>query len=382
MIGEDPTRALYVHVPFCQAKCRYCDFYSQCLDPALAARYVQAVAKEMAMHRRVLAGELDTIFIGGGTPTVLGPNLLGELLSVVAPLAGADAEFSVEANPGTLDDRILETAVRHGVNRVNLGVQSFQDDELAVLGRIHDSATAVRAVLALRQAGLRNVGLDLIYGLPGQDMKSWQASLRQAIDLGIDHLSCYALSFEPGTPLWQVLQAGAIREMDESLQKDCYYAAIAAAEAAGLRHYEISNFAAEGRRCRHNLTYWHNESYLGLGPAAASYIGGMRRVNQPSTAAYLSSLERNEIPPCEQEHLEGRRLMAETAMLGLRLTAGLDRDEFAARFSQDVTDAFPQSIKRYHQAGALELTPRSLRIPKQYLFVADTILADMIEEGK
>jgi oxygen-independent coproporphyrinogen-3 oxidase len=373
--------ALYVHVPFCLAKCRYCDFYSVGVDHDLARRYVRAIAGEMALHQHHITIPADTIFVGGGTPTSLGCDSLGQLLAIISPLAGANTEFSAEANPGTIDQAILQTMIDAGVNRINLGVQSFNDSELAGIGRIHDAATACAAVEMVRLSGVTNVGLDLIYGLPGQSLQSWQTSLTKALNLGITHLSCYALSFEHDTPLWQDLQAGKVQEMDESLQKECYYAAIEAAQSAGLAHYEISNFAAPGRQCRHNLTYWHNHSYLGLGPAAASYIDAVRRVNTADLQAYLSAMEAGNAPPSQQEQLAGPRLMAETAMLALRLTAGLDRQEFADRFGLDVTAAFPKSIARYTAIGALELAATHLRIANDFLFVADTILADIIAEA-
>ena len=385
--GQQPRQlprqcgALYVHVPFCRAKCRYCDFYSLGIQQAPAGRYVQALARELALHQHHLARPADTIFVGGGTPTAIGCELLGQLLAAIAPLAGTKTEFSVEANPGTIDQAILKTMIGSGVNRINLGVQSLDDGELAGIGRIHDAAMAIAAVEMVQRAGLANVGLDLIYGLPGQTLHSWQTSLARALNMGVAHLSCYALSFEPGTPLWQDLQDGKVVEMDESLQKECYYAAIAAAQSAGLVHYEISNFAAPQRQCRHNLTYWHNRSYLGLGPAAASYIDAVRRVNNADLQAYLAAIESGGTPPFQQEHLAGRRLMAETAMLALRLTAGLDRREFADRFGADITAVFPKSIARYTAIGALELTQTHLRIAGDFLFVADTVLADIIAEA-
>jgi oxygen-independent coproporphyrinogen-3 oxidase len=413
-------------VPFCVAKCRYCDFFSQPIDEARAARYVACVLRELEARRGELADGLASIFIGGGTPTSLGPLLLANLLAGLGPLAGPGCEFSIEANPGTLDQRLADMLPPAGVNRVSLGAQSFEAGELATLGRIHDAGQIGQAVAMLKKSGIGNFGLDLMYGIPGQTLDTWRSSLRHAIDLGPRHLSCYALAFEPGTPLHVDREAGKVREMDEGLQKECYYAAIEIAAAAGLEHYEISNFAAKGFRCRHNLTYWHNEPYVGLGPAAASFTSSAgvpavngdtlllgrserrqtrqrdefatlhecphpmpkrrmspltRRTNAPDLEAYMSAISQGQLPPSTGETLAGRPAMAEAVMLGLRLIEGADRRELAGRYGMDIAEAFPHSVSRYQSQGALVVTPTHIRIAHDCLFVADTILADIIAEG-
>ncbi|MFB3894274.1 MAG: radical SAM family heme chaperone HemW [Phycisphaerae bacterium] len=375
------VRALYVHIPFCLAKCRYCDFYSRTMDPGSAGEYPTAAIKELFLRGACLDRPVASAFVGGGTPTVLGADLLDRLLAAIVPLAGEDTEFSVEANPGTLDGLVVEVLAARGVNRVNLGVQSFDDSELRMLGRIHDAAVARAAVAMLRQAGLANVGIDLIYGIPGQTMASWRRSISEAVGLGIEHLSCYALSFEEHTPLWEDLRSGRVAQMDETLQRDCYYAAIEAAAAAGLRHYEISNFARPGRECRHNVSYWRNEPYLGIGPGAASYVAGERRTNSPDLRAYADSLAAGKPPPATSERLIGRALMAETLMLGLRMIDGVSRAEFAQRFGPDPVDAFPRAFDRYARHGAVVITPDAVHIAREALFVADTILADILAEA-
>ncbi len=385
------ARALYIHVPFCRAKCRYCDFYSVEVAPAgeaedaahrgLAQRYLSAVAAELNMHRGDLARPLVSVFLGGGTPTVLDPEHLRRLLELVRPLTDRATEFSVEANPGTLTAEHVRTLAECGVNRVNLGVQSFRDEELALLGRIHTAAQVRPAIEAIRAAEIHNVGIDLIYGIPGQTLEHWADSLRQAQALGVQHLSCYGLSYESGTPLWRRLREGAVREVDEQEQKEMYFAAVAAAQAAGLEHYEISNFARPGRQCRHNLTYWNNQQYIGVGPAAASYCGGERWTNRPDLGAYVAALAQGAAPPADSERLEGRPAMAETVMLAVRMMRGLSRRAFADRYGRDVLEVFPRSIGRHRDLGSLEVTPQRVRIPSSWLFVADTILADIVAEG-
>lgn len=373
--------ALYIHVPFCAAKCRYCDFYSLATGQSEAGIFLQALAAEMRSQAPSLGKPLASVFVGGGTPTSIGQACLEELLAIPADWIGCDTEFSVEANPGTVDGPGVETLIRAGVNRVNLGVQSFMDEELKNLGRIHSTRQARDAFHMLRQAGLQNIGLDLIYGIPGQSLQSWQASVAQALDLGPQHLSCYCLTFEENTPLWQDLQAGRVEEMDEAEQEACWRHAISAGADAGLEHYEISNFAKPGRQCRHNLTYWHNMPYIGLGPGAASYLGGVRRTNDPDLAAYVSALLSGQAAPASQEQLTGRSAMAETVMLALRLTQGLDLQAFEDRYGQDVRQVFPRSISRYLQTMGLEVQNRHLRIPASALFVSNEILADILAEA-
>ena len=330
----------------------------------------------------VLRTPLATVFLGGGTPTALGGERLGDIFRAVAPLCDARTEISVEANPGAFDGPLARRLIAAGVNRVNIGVQSFQGDELAVLGRLHDAAAARHAVALARDAGFANVGIDLMYGLPGQTLASWRDSLRQAFDLGVEHLSGYALSIEPGTPLHADWQAGAVEEMDETLQREMYYAMIEQAGGAGLAHYEMSNFARPGFACRHNLTYWHNWPYLGLGPAAASYMAGVRRTNRPDADAWATAVLADRPPPADEERLPRHLRMAETLMLGLRLTAGVDRSAFASRFGLDALAAFPHSLPRYAAQGALLIEATHIRLASWALFGADTILADIVEEGR
>ena len=373
--------ALYVHVPFCVRKCRYCDFYSRPYADAAARQYLGAVLPELHRQRRHLTHPLASAYIGGGTPTSLDPELLHELLSAVRPLVGEATEFSVEANPCTLTPPIADALAACGVNRVTLGAQSFEAAELETLGRSHTADETATATRRLRRAGIGSLGLDLIYGIPGQTVESWGRSLAAALALRPAHLSCYALSFEPGTPLEADLRAGRVREMDEAEQRACYAAAIKAAGSAGLEHYELSNFARPGRRCVQNLAYWHNQAYVGVGPGAASFLNGRRWTNRPDLAAYVAALGNGRLPPAESERLTGRSAMAEALMLALRLIEGADRRAFAARYGGDPVQAFPLCLARYADLGAVIITSSHVRLAPEALFVADTILADLLAEA-
>ena len=372
--------ALYVHVPFCRSKCGYCDFYSLADGRELAEACVRAICLELRRQAHHLALPLDSIFVGGGTPTAIQLPFLEQLLAVLAEYGGDRTEFSIEANPCTITDDLAASLHDAGVNRVNLGAQSFVEAELAALGRIHGPAQIVAAWEILRRTGHKRLGLDLIYGAPGQGLDSWRFSLDEALGLAPDHLSCYALTIAGDTDLGRQRDSGEFVEMDESDQAECYRTAVSAARAAGLEQYEISNFAAPGKRCRHNLTYWRNEPYLGLGPAATSYTGGVRRTNRPDLKAYIQAIEAGDAPPCSREKLTGRAEMGETMMLALRMIEGVDRAAFIARFGIDLPDAFGRTIQRYCSLGALQLTRSHLRITPDAMLVSNTIMADILAE--
>ena len=247
---------------------------------------------------------------------------------------------------------------------------------------MHAPADVARAVAQARREGITNISLDLIYGIPGQTRLRWAESLRQALDLQVDHLSIYALAFEPATPLWEDLQAGRTAEVAEDLQRAFYYDALEAASAAKLEHYEISNLARPGMRCRHNLAYWHNVQYVGLGPGAASYVDGVRRKTKPDLGAYLQAAATGCPPPAEAERLTGPRAMAEALMLGLRLVGGVNRRAFADRYGRDPVQAFAHSVDKHLRMGSIIVTPDVIKIARDSFFVSDAVLADIVAEGQ
>lgn len=374
----EAVTSLYLHVPFCRTRCWYCDFCSNELAGGHADRTVAAMLAELAARQDVLARPLATLFVGGGTPTALPPALLERLLAGVAPWLSPATEATVEANPNSASPKVLGMLRRAGVNRLSLGVQSFQPDELAALGRRHSPRDARDAVAAARAAGFANISLDLIYGIPGQTLDTWRRSLDDALSLAPEHLSAYCLSYPPGTRLADALARGEVRPMDEDLQRACYEDALDRLAAGGLEPYEISNFARPGRRCRHNLTYWHNEAYLGIGPSAVSYVGGRRQTNHADLAAYAGAVEAGRPAVAYEEHVTGRLLQAETLMLALRLREGVDRAAFARRFGVDPVEAFAEPIRRHQAIGMLDVTAARVRLTRPALFVSDGVLADIV----
>lgn len=375
-----PVRALYVHVPLCRTRCGYCDFYSQVFDPALPTPLVAALMTEFRLLADRYQPVLDTIFIGGGTPTMLpGPQLRDLLLGLVPHTANrAELEWTVEANPATVNAELADLLVEAGVNRLSIGAQSFDADELRVLDRTHEVPQVAETVARARAAGIRNISMDLIFGIPGQTLASWCRSLNCALELAPDHLSCYGLTYEPGTPLQARLLAGAVAPVAEELEAEMYELAMDVLPAAGLMQYELSNYARPHAACRHNLRYWHNEPCLAIGPSAAGLIDGVRYKNVADTAAYIQALQAGESAWAEHERLTTEQRACETAMLQLRLTSGIPRAVFAERFGDDPRTLFSAAVEKHVARGWLEVTERAVRLTRPGRLVANQVMMDFL----
>lgn len=306
---------LYVHIPFCRAKCAYCDFYSGPLRGFDAEAYAAALLAELAARRAETGGAFTTIYIGGGSPGTVAPKLLAPFFA-----EGDGSENSIELNPDDVTAEYVAEMMRAGVSRVSMGVQSLEDAELRAVGRRHTAADALRAYGLLRRGGVGNVSLDLIYGLPGQTLESWRRSLRGVLELSPEHLSAYSLSYEPGTLLHTRVASGRLSPAPESLVEEMYGYLCEEAAAAGYRHYEISNFALPGMEARHNSSYWDMTPYLGLGPGAHSFDGCLRRFNPPDYKRYMAN------PPgaAIEEPYDEKALHNDRVMTALRTARGLD----------------------------------------------------------
>lgn len=379
---------LYVHIPFCLQKCRYCDFLSAPAAPAVQERYLAALRREIELtaRRPEIAGRrFATLYVGGGTPTALQPASLADIVALclcsfrfVGNGARGEPEVTVEANPGTVAPDGLTRLRAVGVNRLSLGVQSFDDQLLSALGRIHTAQDARAAVAAARAAGFEDINLDLMFGLPGQTLAAWEETLAEAIGLAPEHISAYSLIVEEGTPFGVLAARGELALPDEETEAAQYERAIARLTEAGYRHYEISNFARPGCEARHNLIYWHNEEYLGLGLGAWSYLerpqaGGLiRDANPRDLETYCAALERGELPPREGgEAPSRRREMVETAVMGLRLIDGIDLGAFAERFGVTLDEAFPGVRARLAADGLAETVDGRLRLTGRGVFLAN-----------
>jgi oxygen-independent coproporphyrinogen-3 oxidase len=374
--------SLYIHIPFCRSKCSYCDFNSYAGLESLIEPYVGALLAEMTLWREATQHtNVATAYLGGGTPSLLPLTQVERIMTALRQRFRLvdDAEVSFEANPGTVDCPYLQALRSLGVNRLSLGVQSFHADELATLGRIHTAAEAHDAYNTARRAGFDNVNLDLIYGLPRQTMATWQDTLREAIALRPDHLSLYALTLEEGTPLADDVARGRLPLPDADLAADMYLWAEDALAAAGYQHYEISNWALPGRQCRHNLAYWLNEPYLGLGAGAHSCFDGFRFANVKDPHRYIPLVGESaqgdgraaeELAPflaglrhiASAEQITAARAMAETVVLGLRLVDGLPLKEFRRRFGQELISVYGSQVQELEALGLLEQADGCLRL--------------------
>ncbi len=371
---------LYVHVPFCETKCGYCDFYSVPLGDRQTAPLVRAIVRELEQRESSGAGPFHTIFVGGGTPTLLPKDsleLLFERLSEVARRDGV-GEFSVEANPATVDEAKVRLLVEAGVNRMSFGGQSFHQRELDVLERLHCPEEIAPGIQLAREGGIERINLDLIFGIPGQTQASWRESLRRAVDLGVGHLACYGLTYEPGTPLTAQLHDGKVAQCDNDLEADLYLLAIEYLASCGFEQYEISNFAKPGCRCAHNLIYWSNEPYVGVGPSAASYVDGARFKNVPHIETYISNVDNGRHPWREEERLSGRERAGETAMLQLRLNRGIDVAAFERSVGLDPLELYAEQIREHGAAGLLEHTPEYIRLTKAGRLLVDRVIRDFL----
>ena len=378
--GPGPT-GLYIHVPFCLHKCHYCDFYSlvetgpESRHPAFTDRLIE----EIRAARPWLGGPLETIFVGGGTPTLLAPALWDRLLAAIRADLNLqpDCEFTVEANPDALSAELLEVLAAGGVNRLSMGAQSFDPALLKVLERTHDPDNVRRCVELARAAGITNFNLDLIFGIPGQLLEGWATDLDAVLALEPAHLSCYCLTYEPNTPLAVKLRRGAIQRVDEDVEAAMYEATIDRLAGAGFEHYEISSWARPGRACRHNLLYWRNGSWWPLGPGAAGHVDGVRWKNAPRLGDYLRV---RQLPPITgQEQLDEDGRIGETLMLGLRLLEGIGLDRLGALLAVgDRGELRRLAVERHTATGLLTQRDGRLRFTRAGLLLADTVLADLL----
>ena len=385
--GNREVDGLYVHIPFCFHKCHYCDFYS-IADPsglkpddrlATANRHADFVARLIGelKHRSVqMRLRPRTIFAGGGTPTLLSPDLWRLFLAALHRIMDFRAvqEFTVEANPETVTPTLLEVLAAGGVNRLSIGAQSFDPQLLKTLERWHDPANVGSAIKMARAAGIQNVNVDMIFAIPGQTLKKLDADLDAVLALGPDHLSCYGLTYEPHTALTSRLGMGKIVPLDEEFERQMYDRVMTRLDTAGFEQYEISNWARPNRRCQHNLAYWHNQNWLAVGPSAASHIDGYRWKNKAHLGQYLSHWP--EPPTTDHEHLSPPDRVGEQLMLKLRLREGVKRKWLLDHLSDD--DRRHGSIADMVQIGLLEWVDVRLRLTRRGLFVADSVIGKLL----
>ena len=369
---------LYIHIPFCLKKCKYCDFYSLTrMDQRKA--FVSSLLREVEiLASRFPEVRFDTVFVGGGTPTVLDISQLEAIWEAVNTFFSVDpaGEFSIEANPGTVDTEKFSALRRMGFNRLSLGVQSFSDEDLRFLGRIHTSGEALESFAAARSAGFENINLDLMTAFPGLTLSRFRETLRTAARLAPEHISCYTLIFEPGTPFYQRVKRGELQPLDDEQEARFYELAQQELSHYGYQGYEISNFA-RGRecRCRHNLKYWDHQPYLGLGPSAHSFVLPRRWWNVRSLSEYRKKLTEKKLPIADRENLDRETLEFEYIFLHLRLREGIDVTDYRQRFQSDFMKKYRRVLQPYIRQGIIEQENNFLKLTSRGWLLADQVAA-------
>lgn len=370
----------YVHIPFCQRKCRYCDFFS-ITDINRIPEFLAGLKKEILLAGRSDV-RADSLYIGGGTPSLLTPKQIGQIVDWVALGFNLDpsAEMTLEINPATATARDLADYAAFGFNRLNIGVQSFNDQNLLFLGRIHNASQALASVKAAQDSGFNNIGLDLIYGLPEQTPNLWKNDLVQAIRLSPKHLSCYILTYESHTPLYADQQAGRIIPLSDLRTADLFRMTHSFLSAGGYEHYEISNFSQGSRwRSRHNQKYWNFSPYVGLGPSAHSCRLPYRWWNHRSLEEYLAAVNQGESPKSDEEELIASQQMIEGIYLGLRQSDGIDLVDFESRFKLDFTLYFRTSLEQFAAEGWIQTDAQRCRLTVEGMLFLDHIVDRLVE---
>lgn len=368
---------LYLHIPFCSSRCSYCDFATGLYQTELAERYVRALVAEIQASR-YSDEHVDTIYFGGGTPSLLAPAQLEQIIATLYDRFAIDpgAEVTLEINPGSVTDEKLRAFRSLGVNRASFGAQTFDDAELAKLGRSHSSAETLKTFSSLRSAGFDNVSFDLIAGLPGQTLAGWQRNINQALDLSPEHLSFYLLEVHSGTPLAEHIRRGIQPEPDDDLAGVMYQWMLEQAAGAGYEHYEISNLCRPGFHSRHNTKYWTAEPYYGFGCSAHSYDGAARRwSNQREVLKYVTDVERGESQVVDEQQLSPREVRAEALFLGMRLMQGVDMRRYRESFGIDLRDEHREDLDRFCKAGLLELDGDLIRLTRTGALLSNEVFA-------
>jgi len=380
-LNQGEPAGIYIHIPFCVQKCPYCDFYST-TDLSQMQALTAALALEIRMRgsRELRA---DTLYIGGGTPSILDVDHITILLDSARRWFDIlpDTEITLEVNPGTVDLEDLKAYRTAGVNRLSIGVQSFEDQHLQFLGRIHTADQAVRTITRSREAGFDNIGLDLIYGIPGQTKASWTADLAHALAFEPEHLSCYMLTFEPGTPMDRRRTAGQIMPLDDSAAGELFDTTQKVLAAGGYGWYEVSNYARSRRyRSRHNQKYWSFTPYVGIGPSAHSLTGNCRSWNYSSLEQYIRKLNAGVLPIESEEALTEEQQMIESVYLGLRQDGGIDLAAFNERHHHDFRDLFEDTIDRLQKEACLKISPTRCSLTPKGMRFLDSIVSMLVNE--
>ena len=372
---------IYVHIPFCCKLCPYCDFYSLIGIDKRGDDFIRAIIGEIeARAGQYKSWELDTIFFGGGTPSLYSPLSLGAILEVIRSNLNlaADIEISLESNPSSLSEEKLSEYRNIGINRLSIGIQSFSDENLKTLGRIHDSKTAIESYNSARKAGFDNINIDLIYGLPGQTPDQWSNDLSRVISLNPDHISAYNLIIEPNTPFGEMYREGKLDLPSDDDQRNMYYLLNDRLIEIGYKRYELSNFARTGKQCRHNLKYWENGRYIGVGPSAVTCDRERRSKNSADLDKYIEHISQGKDAFESTEQVDAEKAKEERVMMGLRLSTGLSLSGYRGEFGIDLAEEKKNELSLLIERGLIEIDGDRVKIARDGLFISDEITVRLI----
>ncbi len=375
--------SLYIHIPFCERKCYYCDFNSYALDGQPVMEYLQAMDKEMRLiTEKYPAKKIKTIFIGGGTPTILEPNAMEFMLKSVAknfPNWSDDIEFTMEVNPGTVNRDKLKAMLDNGVNRLSMGVQAFQNDLLTSIGRIHSEVDVYNSIDSALKMGFNNLSIDLMLGLPNQTLSMLKESLSKALNLGLPHFSVYSLKVEENTYFFKLYEENKLPLPSEDTELEMYLTTIEEMQKHGYNQYEISNFAKDGYESRHNINYWKNRGYYGIGAGAHSYIDSQRYENVKGVKQYIEMIEKdNTLPVIDKFAVSLEEQMQDTMMLGFRMLEGVSFSDFKARFGVDMEQLYAKEIDKLLKAGLINKEENCIKLSSKGLIFGNEVFAEFI----
>lgn len=369
---------IYIHIPFCKSRCIYCGFYSTTLLD-LRKKYINAVCHEMELRKNYIREPFSTIYLGGGTPSLLDEAELTQLFLYINNVYDVDrnAEITMECNPDDITPEFTNMLSRLPINRVSMGAQTFADSRLRLLHRRHNSDEVKHAVKLLREAGIKNISIDLMFGFPDESLSQWKEDISAALALNVEHISAYSLMYEEDTPLWKMLDTGKVKEIDEELSLTMFKELVCQLTDAGYEHYEISNFARPGYRSRHNSSYWHQVPYIGLGAAAHSLDLNSRQWNVANLKLYIEEIN-NGIIPMEREELDNDTTFNDIITTALRTSDGIDLNALETRLGKRYRNTLISAAGKHIEQGLLEIRHDRLRLTSEGIFISDMVMSDLM----
>lgn len=369
---------IYIHIPFCKSRCIYCGFYSTTLLD-LRKKYINAVCREMELRKNYIREPFSTIYLGGGTPSLLDEAELTKLFLYINNVYDVDrnAEITMECNPDDITPEFTNMLSRLPINRVSMGAQTFADSRLRLLHRRHNSDEVKHAVKLLREAGIKNISIDLMFGFPDESLSQWKEDISAALALNVEHISAYSLMYEENTPLWKMLDTGKVKEIDEELSLTMFKELVCQLTDAGYEHYEISNFARPGYRSRHNSSYWHQVPYIGLGAAAHSFDLNSRQWNVADLKLYIEEIN-NGIIPMEREELDNDTTFNDIITTSLRTSDGIDLNAMETRLGKRYRNTLISAAGKHIEQGLLEIRHDRLRLTAEGIFISDMVMSDLM----